>query len=176
MADENQNTNGSESTPGGNASFDVSGEIKKLQEQAEKYKNDYLYLRADFDNFRKQSIKERSDLIKYGAERFIRDLLGVVDNFERALQVKITAENYATFKQGVEMTSTELKNLLQKHGVEELPCEGQAFDPSIHEALSSEPTDQVPAGHVSKVFQKAYKLHDKLVRPAQVVVAQKPNP
>jgi molecular chaperone GrpE len=169
MADENQNANGSD------ASFDVSEEIKKLQEQAEKYKNDYLYLRADFDNFKKQSIKERSDLIKYGAERFIRDLLGILDNFERALQTNVTSENFSTYKQGVEITATELKNLLQKHGIQEVPSQGLPFDPNLHEALSSEQTDQVAPGHITKVFQKAYKLHDKLVRPAQVVVAQKPS-
>jgi molecular chaperone GrpE len=164
MADENQNANGS----------DKPNE-SSLQEQAEKYKNDYLYLRAEFDNYRKNAIKERSDLVKYGSERFIRDLLTVLDNFERALQTQVTAENFSTYKQGVEMTATELKNLLTKHGVQELPsAEGQPFDPNVHEALSSEPNDKIPAGHVSKVFQKAYKLHDKLVRPAQVVVSQKP--
>ncbi len=73
------------------------------------------------------------------------------------------------------MTATELKTLLQKHGIQEVPTEGQAFDPAVHEALSSEPTDKLPPGHITKVFQKAYKLHDKLVRPAQVVVSQKPQ-
>jgi molecular chaperone GrpE len=178
MADENQNANGSDNTnksSSDGASFDVSDEIKKLQEQSEKYKNDNLYLRAEFDNYRKNVIKERSDLIKYGAEKFIRDLLGVLDNFERALETKITAENFTTYKQGVEMTATELRSLLQKYGVQEIPSQGQAFDPSVHEAISGEATDQVPPGHITKVFQKAYKLHDKLVRPAQVAVAQKPT-
>jgi molecular chaperone GrpE len=175
MADENQNANGSDNASNSDASFDISGEIKKLQEQAEKYKTDNLYLRAEFDNYRKNAVKERSDLVKYGGERFIKDLLGVIDNFERALQTQVTAENFLTFKQGVEMTATELKNLLNKHGVQEIPSEGQPFDPVIHEALSSEPNDQLPPGHVSRVFQKGYKLHDKLVRPAQVVVSQKPN-
>ena len=66
------------------ASFDVSSEVKKLQEQTEKYKNDYLYLRAEFENYKRNSIKERSDAIKYGAERIVNDILGVADNFERA--------------------------------------------------------------------------------------------
>lgn len=157
------------------ASFDLSPEIQKIQEQAEKYKNDYLYLRAEFENYKKHAVKERSDLMKYGAERLSRDLLGVLDNFERALSTPVTPESLGAFKQGVELTAAELKNLLVRHGVTEVPAQGLPFDPAHHEALSSEPTDQVPAGHVVRVFQKAYKLHEKLIRPAQVVVAKKPE-
>ena len=172
MAEENQNTNGPDKVVP-ESSFDVSEEIKKLQEQAEKYKNDGLYLRAEFDNYRRNVIKERSELLKFGSERLVRDLLSVIDNFERALEAKISTENMATFKQGIEMTATDLKNLLQKHGVTEVPTLGHTFDPAAHEALSSEPSDKVEAGKVLRVFQKAYKLHDKLIRPAQVVVAKK---
>lgn len=180
MAEENQNSNGSEtpvSPDNGNgkaeASFDVSAEIQKLQEQAEKYKNDFLYARAEFDNYRKNMIKERSDLIKYGCERLANDILGVVDNFERALQTTVTIENFPQFRQGVELIAAELKNALEKNGIKELPSEGVDFDPNIHEALASEVTDQMEPGKVLRVFQKAYQLHDRLLRPARVVVAKK---
>ncbi len=172
MAEENQNTNGAEKATS-DVSFDVSEEIKKLQEQAEKYKNEGLYLRAEFDNYRRNMIKERSDLLKFGSERLVKDLLSVLDNFERALEAKISADNMASFKQGIELTAADLKNLLQKHGVTEMPTLGENFDPALHEALSSEPTDKMIPGKVFRVFQKAYKLHDKLIRPAQVVVAKK---
>jgi len=154
---------------------DTSSEIQKLQEQADKFKNEYLYLRAEFENYKRNAIKERADLLKYGPERLVRDLLEVADNFERALSTQVTPETLGTFKQGVEMTASDLKNLLQRHHVVEVPTEGAAFDPAIHEALSSEPTDRVAPGHISKVFKKAYKLHDKVIRPAQVVVAKKPE-
>jgi len=157
------------------ANFDVSGEIKKLQEQSEKFKNDYLYLRAEFENYKRNAIKERSEATKYGAERIINDVLGVMDNFERALQTKVTPESLNTYIQGVEMTATELKSVLQRNGVSEVKCEGNAFDPNFMEALSSEPTNDVAPGHVARVFKKAYKLHDKVIRPAQVVVAKKPE-
>lgn len=170
MADEDQNLNGTEKSP--EPAAEALEDIKKLQEQAEKFKNEYLYLRAEFDNYRKNMIKERSDLVKYGAERLIHDLLAVLDNFERALQAKVSPDNFSAFKQGVEMTASELKNLLGKHGVNEVPSEGKPFDPALHEALSSEVSQHVPPNHVSRVFQKAYKLHDKLIRPAQVVVSQ----
>lgn len=145
----------------------------KLKADAEKSKNDLLYMRAEFDNYKRQAIKERSDLQKYGAERFVKDLLPILDNFERALSMKVTAENFTTFVKGIEMTSSEIKTLLGKHSITEVACEGQPFDPAVHEALSAEATDKVPPGYISRVFQKPYKFHDKLIRTGQVVVAQK---
>lgn len=145
-----------------------AAEIEKLKEDLEKAKSDYLYLMADFDNYRKNAIKERSELLRFGSERLIRDLLSVVDNFERALE---SDSNVEKFREGVMMINHELKAMLQRFGVTEVPAQGLAFDPTAHEALSSEPTNEIPAGHVARVFKKAYKLHDKLIRPAQVVVA-----
>lgn len=153
----------------------TAAEVQTLKEQAEKFKNDYLYLRAEFDNYKRHAIKERADMAKYGAERLIVDLLNVVDNFERALSVKINSDNFETYAKGVEMTAAELRTLLTKFGVTELTKPGDMFDPNIHEALTSEPTNEFETGSVSRVLRKAYKLHDKMIRPAQVVVAQKPN-
>jgi len=167
--------NTANSTAGNQPQDELTTEVQKLQEQAEKFKNDYLYLRAEFDNFRKNSIKERSDLLKFGAERLAKDLLSVLDNFERATAVKVTPENLSTYVKGIEMTSSELKSALTKNGIQEVPCEGQPFDPAIHEALSSEPSTTVAEGHVLRVFSKAYKLQEKVIRPAQVVVARKPD-
>lgn len=170
-----KNTDQPEGNGAEKASFDVSSEIQKIQEQAEKFKNDYLYLRAEFENFKKHAVKERSDLVKYGAERMARDLLGVLDNFDRALAIPVTPENANAFKQGVEMTANELRNALQKHGIVEVKSEGQPFDPNVHEALTSEASETAAPGSVLRVFQKAYKMYDKLIRPAQVVVAKKPE-
>lgn len=175
---ENKNTNGAESNTNGSgangAQAQRTSELDELKAQVEKYKNDYLYLRAEFDNYRRNVVKERSDLIKYGNERLLVDVLGVLDNFERALEFKVTPENLANFVKGMEMTQSELKSVLQKFGVTEVASQGQPFDPSIHEALSSEETDAVPAGSISRVFKKPYKLHDKVIRPGQVVVAKEP--
>lgn len=151
----------------------TSSELQKALEQADKFKNEYLYLRAEFENYKRNAIKERSDLVKYGTERLIRDFLEIMDNFDRALQMTVTPENFQMFSQGVHMTAKELHNMLSKHGVAEQKSEGVAFDPNIHEALSSEVSNEVQPGHILRTFKKAYKLHDKLVRPAQVVVAKK---
>ena len=148
--------------------------LEIAQEEANKWKNDFLYLKAEFENYKRHAIKERSELLKFGAERVARDVLDVVDNFERALQVKVSAETLQTFKIGVEMTAKELKEVLLKHGVTEIPSEGLAFTPAHHEAISSEPSSTVPVGHVARVFKKPYKLHDKVIRMGQVVVAVQP--
>lgn len=152
-----------------------SEDIEKLKAEAEKYKNEYLYLMADFENYKKQAIKERSQLIKFGSERLIVSLLEVMDNLERALQTEVTPDNLDSFVDGVKMTRSELSKVLKSFGVEEVPSEGVAFDPNVHEALSSQQTEEVPEGHIVSAFKKAYKLHDRVVRPAQVVVATPPK-
>ncbi len=138
-------------------------------------KKQNLYLRAEYDNYRKQAIKERAQLSKFGAEKISFDLLNVLDNLDSASELELTKENFESFKTGVDMTMKELRDVLTKHGIHSIDCEGKAFDPAIHEALSNEPTDKVPAGHISRVFKKAYKYHDKILRPAQVVVAIEPK-
>lgn len=169
MTEENNNANGGE-----NSSPEMDP-LKQAQDEATKWKTDFLYLKAEFDNYKKHAIKERSDLLKYGSERVVRDLLDVIDNFERALGVKVTSENLATYTQGVEMTAKALKEALSKHGVVEVASDLAPFDPNIHEALSSEESSQVQPGHILRTFKKAYKLHDKVLRPAQVVVAKAPS-
>lgn len=146
--------------------------LAEARAEAEKRRNEYLYLAAEFENYKKQVIKERSDLRKYGSERLMTELLSTLDIFETALALEASPENAQNFRKGIELTANSLKSTLQRFGVEEAPAEGVAFDPAIHEALSSEETDAVPPGHVSKVFKKPYKLHDRVIRPGQVVVAK----
>lgn len=138
----------------------------------EKAKNDFLYLKAEFENYKKQAIKERSDSIKFGSERIVRDLLDVLDNFDRALEVD-PKENMESFVEGIKLTSTELKNSLEKHGVKELGGIGTEFDPAVHEALGSEESDEFEPGFITKIYKKAYSLNGRLIRPAQVVIAKK---
>lgn len=149
----------------------IKSDIESAQDEAAKWKNEYLYLRAEFENYKKNSLKERSDLLKFGAERVLRDLLEVVDNFDRALAQQVTAENLGQFKTGIELTAKEFKDALTKNGVQEVSSLGQPFNPLVHEAISSEPTNAVTEGHVTQVFKKPYKLHDKIIRLGQVVVA-----
>ena len=146
--------------------------VAEAKVEVDKWKNEYLYLRAEFDNFKKQTIKERSDLRKYGSERLVSDLLNVLDIFETALAVETNPESVANFRKGIEMTSNELRSVLTRHGVTEIASHGQPFDPAHHEALSSEESSEVAPGNITRVFKKPYRLHDRVVRPGQVVVAK----
>ncbi len=146
--------------------------VSSLKAEVEKFKNEYLYLRAEFDNFKRQTIKERSDLRKYGAERLVVDLLNILDVFETALSTDLNPETMQTFRKGIDMTASELRSVLGRHGIEEIPSHGKAFDPAVHEALSSEESSEIAEGHVTRVFKKPYKLHDRVIRHGQVVVAK----
>lgn len=146
--------------------------IPALEADLAKAKNDYLYLAAEFDTYKRAALKERAELIKFGPERLVRDLLDIVDNFERALTSEAAQAAPESFKQGIEMVDREMKSAFAKYGIVEVECLGQPFDPSLHEALASEESEQYQSGQVSKVFKKGYKIHDRLLRPAQVVVAK----
>jgi molecular chaperone GrpE len=140
--------------------------------EADKFRSEFLYARAELENFKRQVVKERSDLRKYGSERLVVDLLTVLDIFETAMATPVSAETLDNFRKGIEMTASELRGVLQRHGVEEIPAHGKPFDPASHEALTSEETDEHPPGSITRVFKKPYKLHDRLIRPGQVVVAK----
>lgn len=149
--------------------------VAEARNEADKFKNEYLYLRAEFENFKRQSVKERSDLRKYGSERLVVDLLNVLDIFETALapaNAGTTPEAIANFRKGIEMTAAEMKSVFNRHGVSDVPAKGQAFDPAMHEALSSEESSEFAPGTITQVFKKPYKLHDRVIRPGQVVVAK----
>ena len=152
---------------------DVLAQLEQLRAEAEKFKNDFLYLRAEFENYKRNAMKERSDLLKYGAERFVRDFLESLDNFDRALATEVKPENYVQFVQGVQMTAKQMRELLNKHHVSEVQSDQKPFDPLHHEAVGTDVSVDIPEGHVLKTLQKAYKMHDKLIRPAQVIVAKK---
>ncbi len=143
-----------------------------LEEKFASLQNEYLYLRAEFDNYRKRVIKERSDLLKYGCERMVVQILGVFDNFERSLETQLTHENVEMFRSGIEMIAKEFKAILGQFGVEEIDCLGHPFDPTLHEALGSEETSEREAGFIHRVHKKPYKLFDKVIRPGQVIVAK----
>ncbi len=152
---------------------DAPAEDQSLEDKFAQLEKDHLYLRAELENIKRQNFKERSQLLKYGAERLARDLLDTLDVFKSALQADVTEENFKDFVNGVEMTAQSLKSNLEKHGIIEVDCVGKPFDPNTQEALSSEASEEYPEGHVTKVFKAPYRYHDKLLRPGQVIVSRK---
>ncbi len=149
-------------------------ELSALNEKLKQALNDNLYLRAEFENFKRRSTEEINQLTRYGGERFISSLANeVLDDLDRAMQSVQKEESFNNLKKGLEMIQKKLSQLLKNSGVEIFDPTGKAFDPSYQEALSYIKTSKVPDGHVAETFKKAYKLHGKVIRPAQVVLAKK---
>ncbi|MDR0851517.1 MAG: nucleotide exchange factor GrpE [Clostridiales Family XIII bacterium] len=142
-------------------------------ENAEESENlKYLRLAADFQNYKKRTEKERFERYSDGKKDFVADLLPVLDNFDRAIAQDIAADADSNFLEGMEMIRVQLQGVLANAGVEEIPAEGEVFDPNFHNAVMMEASDQYESGEVTEVLQKGYKLGEKVIRPAMVKVAQ----
>jgi molecular chaperone GrpE len=126
---------------------------------------------ADFDNFRKRAVREREALVTFANERLVKELLPILDDLERALTAAAEHEE-AALEEGVRLVHRSLASLLERQGVKEIDTEGQ-FDPHMHEALLSQPSE-AEEGSVIDVVQKGYTLGERVVRPARVVVAAAP--
>lgn len=149
--------------------------LREHAAQAQAHWDRFVRLNADFDNYKKRAAKDRLDAIKYANEALIEKLLPVVDNFEAALTAGAGTDAAATSPLilGVKMIATQLRGVLAESGLEEIEALGKAFDPTIHEALSQQPSDTAPEGQVLQVVRKGYRLKERLVRPAAVIVAGK---
>lgn len=150
-----------------------SEKVDKLQTELDHVRDVYLRKLAEFDNFRKRVEREREEIRLAAMEDFIRELLPVVDNFERALQH--AEDDSGAFHQGVEMIAKQLRETLERRGVAEIDPEGQPFDPEVHEAVQTVEDSDHPAGTVAFVMLKGYTIGDRLIRPAMVGVAVEPN-
>jgi molecular chaperone GrpE len=151
-----------------------AAEHAALQEEHDQLRDRWLRLQADFDNYRKRMLREKQETLTYGHENVVKDLLPVVDNLERAIE-HASASSGADFEgmlQGVELVRRELLAVLTKHGVEGIEAEGEAFDPNVHEALAQVEEPSVEAGRVARVLEKGYRLRDRLLRPARVMVSK----
>jgi molecular chaperone GrpE len=125
---------------------------------------------AEFDNFKKRAAREKEDVQKFGSERLLKDFLPVMDNLERALD-HAEQSNLGQVVEGVKLVQKLFESTLSKHGVVGFSALGKPFDPTVHEALMNQESDAAPGTVVSEMA-KGYKLHDRLVRPAAVVVAK----
>lgn len=146
-------------------------ELEQLKSDLEESKNGKLRLQADFENYKRRVEKEKESLINYAAEDMVSQLLPVIDNFERALEVKDT-EDFKGFYDGVEMIKKQLIDALLKQGVEEIEAKGQPFDPNYHNAVSQLESEEYDSNIVMEVYQKGYKIKDKVIRPSMVVVSK----
>lgn len=141
----------------------------KLQEELNNTKEQYMRLAAEYDNYRKRSVKEREGIFTDAKVTIFEQLLPVLDNFDRAFATQDT--NLEDFKKGVEMTHNQLLEAMKKLGVESFGEPKEAFDPNFHNAVMHIDDDSFEENVVAEVFQKGYKAGDKVIRPAMVKVA-----
>lgn len=151
-----------------NAAEDLEAKVKALEEAAAADKDKYLRLLAEYDNFRKRSLKERLDASADATAKAALEVISVIDNFERAMAAECSDEGY---KKGVEMIYGQFTEVIKKLGVEEIEALGKEFDPNLHNAVSQVEDENFGENTVSQVYQKGYKLGDKVIRCAMVVVA-----
>ncbi len=150
-------------------------EVEALRAQLAQRTDQLARSMADFDNYRKRTRAEMEDIRRVALEGFIRTLLPVIDNFERALSAASDADS-ESLRSGVEMIHRQLMGVLRDAGVEPLESVGQTFDPNCHEAIASVPSDETPEGIILAEVERGYRFGDRVVRPARVSVSSGPPP
>lgn len=147
--------------------------IEKLQAQVAQEKKEYLFLMADFDNYRKRTLKEKQEMLKNGAERAMLELLPVVDDFERAIDSLNKSEDIESIKEGINLIYNKFVKYLEHNNVKPIESTGKDFDADVHEAITMfpAPSDDMK-GKVVDTTLKGYMINDKVLRHAKVVVGQ----
>ncbi len=151
----------------------LAKELGETKEKLEKEKREYLFLMAEFDNFRKRTIKEKGDIIRNAAESVLKGLLPIVDDFERGLAALESTDDTDAAKQGMQLIYNKLIKYLEQNGVKPIESTGAEFNPDLHEAIAMVPTeDEKMKGKVIDTPTKGYTINDKVLRYAKVAVGQ----
>ena len=147
--------------------------LDQKEQEVEKEKKEYLFLMAEFDNFRKRTLRERTELIKSAAEKALKGILPVVDDFERGLDAIKDTSDAEAVKDGMRLIYNKFVKYLADNGVKDMQSTGADFDPDMHEAVAMVPAENdAEKGKVKDTVLKGYMLNDKVLRHAKVVVAQ----
>ena len=154
-------------------------QLAELQARAAKADENWdrlLRVTADFENFKKRAARERTEAAQFANASLLQKLIPILDNFEMAQAAAQTAQGdkLASLQTGIAMIQQQFKSALLESGLEEVDASGKPFDPTFHEAVSQQETDSVPEGNVVQQIRKGYKLRERLLRPAAVIVAKKP--
>ena len=160
-----------ESTPLTEAQL-LQKELDEVKVQLEKEKKEHLFTRAEFDNFRKRTIAEKGELIKTAAERAMKDILPVIDDFERGLAAMKESDNAEALREGIELIYNKFIKYLEQNGVKAIDSTGADFDTEYHEAVALVPMGEENTGKVIDTVAKGYTLGDKVIRYAKVAVGQ----
>ena len=161
------------STPQGVTEPEDVGELRKKAAERDLYRNELLRAKADLDNFQKRIRKERPTWEEQAVRRFVRDLLPIVDNFERAIaHAGLEGVARGELEEGIWLTHQMMVRVLKDHGVEEIHAEGVAFNPELHEAVSEVEVSDQPSGRILEVLEKGYRHRDTVLRPSRVNVSR----
>lgn len=148
-------------------------ETDQLKQQLEASKKEYMFLMAEFDNFRKRTIKEKAEIIRNATEKAMKDLLPVVDDFERGLSAMAETTDAAAVKDGMDLIYNKFIKYLEQNGVKAIESTGTDFDTELHEAIAMVPSpDESQKGKVIDTVMKGYTINDKVIRHSKVAVAQ----
>ncbi|MGG5369278.1 nucleotide exchange factor GrpE [Enterococcus sp. AZ196] len=148
-------------------------EVEELTKKFNEMEDKFLRARAEIANMSNRNKNEREQLVRYRSQDLGKKLLTSIDNLERALATEVTDDQGASLKKGVEMVLESLTVALKEEGITEIKAEGESFDPNLHQAVQTVPADNDhKADTIVNVLQKGYQLHDRVLRPAMVIVAQ----
>ncbi|HWL75243.1 MAG TPA: nucleotide exchange factor GrpE [Burkholderiaceae bacterium] len=166
MADEQTAVDTVESAAQTSQSDSSAGEVRQLQDRL-------LRTQAELDNFRKRSRRELEDERRYAELPLLRDLLPVVDNVTRAIEAAQKNADAASLLEGFRMVSQQLGSVLERHHCKPIKALHEPFDPHLHEAIMQQPSNELPENSVLMVTQEGYQVHDRVIRPSQVIVSKK---
>jgi len=153
--------------------------LQQRAEKAELERDQYLALlkstRADFENYQKRVLRDQATERKYAYTSFAGDLIPLLDNLNRAIEAAKKAGDNSPLSQGVAMVQAMFLDVLRRHGITPIEAKGQPFDPNVHQAVVKQPTTTVPANTVVEAIEQGFRIHDRVLRPAQVIVAVAPE-
>jgi molecular chaperone GrpE len=160
--------------PGADAAQSEDDPMTGLQADLDRFRDLALRSQADFENYKKRSAREKEEAIKYANSSLLERLVGIIDNFELGLAAAKEQGAGSPIYSGMILVQKQLSDLLAESGLQPIEAEGKTFDPNVHEAIAHEPSDQFPEGIVVRQTRRGYRLKDRLLRPAKVVVSSGP--
>ena len=156
------------------ASTETEDATASLQADLDRFRDLALRSQADFENYKKRAAREKEEAVKYANRSLLEKLVGIVDNFELGLEAAKGEGEQSPVYSGMTLVLKQLNDFLAENGLQAIDSEGKTFDPNLHEAIVHEPSDQVPEGLVLRQTRRGYRLKDRLLRPAKVVVSSGP--
>jgi molecular chaperone GrpE len=169
-----KHTSSSGAPAGGREEYETEDPMAGLQADLDRFRDLALRSQADFENYKKRCAREKEEAIKYANNSLLQRLVAIIDNFELGLAAAKEQGQQSPIYSGMVLVQKQLNDLLAENGLQPIEAEGKPFDPNLHEAIAHEPSDEVPEGTVLRQVSRGYRIKDRLLRPAKVVVSSGP--